>query len=107
MKEKDFKSLSIDEQKEKINELITSWYEQDSNNRCALVILGDRKDKKDAGKSSCAMLGPGDLIMTSLGTVLDKDEDLRDIIVHCLMGPFGRLLSMLNKSGEEGNSHGR
>lgn len=101
MKEKEFKSLSVDEQKEKINELITSWYEQDSDNRCAIVILGDRKDKKDAGKSSCGMLGPGNLIAASLGTALDYDEDLRKFVVCGLMGPLGGLLSMFNKSEEE------
>ena len=101
MKEKDFKSLSVDEQKEKINELISSWYEQDSDNRCAIVILGDRKDKEDAGKSSCGMLGPGNLIAASLGTALDRDEDLRKFVACGLMGPFGGLLSMFNKSKEE------
>ena len=101
MKEKDFKSLSVDEQKEKINELIASWYDQDSDNRCAIVILGDRKDKKDAGKSSCAMLGPGDLIAVSLGTALDHDKDLRKFVTCGLMGPLGGLLSMLNNSEEE------
>lgn len=80
MKEKDFKSLSIDEQKEKINELITSWYEQDSDNRCAVVILSDRKDKEGAGKSSCCMLGPRALIAASLATVLDLNEDLKRFI---------------------------
>lgn len=101
MKEKDFKSLSVDEQKEKINELIASWYEQDSDNRCAIVILGDRKDKKDAGKSSCEMLGPENLIAVSLGTALDHDEDLRNFVACGLMGPLGGLLSMFNKSEEE------
>lgn len=101
MKEKDFKSLSVDEQKEKINELIASWYDQDSDNRCAIVILGDRKDKKDAGKSSCAMLGPGDLIAVSLGTALDYDKDLRKFVTSSLMGPLGGLLSMFNNSKEE------
>ena len=86
MKEKDFKSLSVDEQKEKINELIASWYDQDSDNRCAIVILGDRKDKKDAGKSSCGMLGPGDLIAVSLGTALDHDKDLRKFVTCGLIG---------------------
>lgn len=97
----DFKSLSVDEQKEKINELIASWYDQDSNNRCAIVILGDRKDKKDAGKSSCAILGPGDLIAVSLGTALDHDKDLREFVTCGLMGPLGGLLSMLNNSEKE------
>ena len=101
MKEKDFKSLSVDEQKEKINELIASWYNQDSDNRCAIVILGDRKDKKDAGKTSCSMLGPGDLIAVSLGTALDHDKDLRKFVTCGLMGPLGGLLSMLNNSKEE------
>lgn len=101
MKEKDFKSLSVDKQKEKINELIASWYEQDSDNRCAIVILGDRKDKKDAGKSSCGMLGPGDLIAVSLRTALDHDKDLREFVTYGLMGPLGGLLSMFNKLKEE------
>ena len=101
MKEKDFKSLSVDEQKEKINELIASWYNQDSDNRCAIVILGDRKDRKDAGKSSCGMLGPGDLIAVSLGTALDYDKDLKRFVTYGLMGPLGGLLSMFNKSKEE------
>lgn len=101
MKEKDFKSLSVNEQKEKINELIASWYNQDSDNRCAIVILGDRKDKKDAGKTSCAVLGPGDLIAVSLGTALDHDKDLRRFAAHGLIGPLGGLLSMFNKSKEE------
>lgn len=97
MKEKDFKSLSVDKQKEKISELITSWYGQDSHNRCAVVILGDRKDEEDAGKSSYCMLGPGKLIVASLGTALDSDEDLKQLVTHSLMGPLGGLLSMFNK----------
>lgn len=101
MKEKDFKSLSIDEQRKKINEFITSWYEQDSNNRCAVVILGNRKDEEDAGKSSSCMLGPGELIVASLGTTLNHDEDFKKIVTHSLMGPLGGLLSMFNKSKEE------
>lgn len=101
MKEKDFKSLSVDKQKDKINELIASWYEQDSHNRCAIVILGDRKDKEDAGKSSCGMLGPGNLIMASLGSSLDYDDDFKKIVAHCLLGPLGRLLSLFNKPKEE------
>lgn len=101
MKEKDFKSLSVDEQKEKINELIASWYEQDSNNRCAVVILGDRNNEKDAGKSSYCIVGPESLIAVSLGTVLDHNEDLRKFVACGLMGPLGGLLSMFNKSEEE------
>lgn len=101
MKEKDFKSLSVDEQKEKINELIASWYNQDSDNRCTIVILGDRKNKKNAGKISCGMLGPGDLIAVSLGTALDYDKDLRRFVTQGLIGPLGGLLSMFNKSKEE------
>lgn len=101
MKEKDFKSLSVDEQKEKINELIASWYNQDSDNRCAIVILGDRKDKKDAGKSSCGMLGPGDLIINSLGTSLDHDDDFKKLVAHCLLGPLGGLLCGLKSKEEE------
>lgn len=101
MKEKDFKSLSVDEQKEKINELILSWYEQDSDNRCAVVILGDRNNEKDAGKSSCCMVGPGSLIEVSLGTVLKGNENIRELVTHSLMGPLGRLLDMFNKSKEE------
>lgn len=101
MKEKDFKSLSIDKQKEKINELISSWYEQDSDNRCAIVILGDRKDKEDAGKSSCGMLGPGNLIINSLGTSLDHDDDFKKLVAHCLLGPLGGLLCGLKSKEEE------
>lgn len=101
MEEKDFKSLSVDEQKEKINEFIASWYDQDSDNRCAIVILGDRKDKKDAGKTSCGMLGPGDLIVASLGTALDHDKNLKKFVTYGLMGPLGGLLSMLNNSEKE------
>lgn len=102
MKEKDFKSLSVDEQKEKINELIISWYNQDPGNRCAVVVLGDRKDEKDAGKSSSCMLGPGQLIVASLGTVLNHNEDFKKIVTHSLMGPLGGLLSsILNNSEKE------
>lgn len=101
MKEKDFKSLSVDEQKEKINELITSWYSQDPDNRCAIVILGDREDKEDAGKSSCAMLGPGKLIVASLGTALNHDEDFKKIVTHSLMGPLGGLLSPIFNNPKE------
>lgn len=101
MKEKDFKSLSVDEQKEKINELITSWYEQDSDNRCALVILGDRKDEEDTGKSSCGMLGPGKLIINSLGTSLDYNDDFKKLVAHCLLGPLGGLLCGLKSKEEE------
>jgi hypothetical protein len=101
MKEKDFKSLSVDEQKEKINELVISWYEQDSDNRCAVVILGDRNNEKDAGKSSCCVVGPGSLITVSLGTMLKDNEDIRGLVAHSLMGPLGGLLDMFNKSKEE------
>lgn len=101
MKEKDFNSLSVDEQKEKINESIISWYEQDSDNRCAIVILSDRNNEKDAGKSSCCMLGPGGLIAASLGTVVGKDKDLKEFLMYSLMGPLGKVLSMFNKSEEE------
>lgn len=101
MKEKDFKSLSVDKQKEKINELISSWYEQDSDNRCAIVILGDRKDKEDAGKSSCGMLGSGELIINSLGTSLDYDDDFKKLVAHCLLGPLGGLLCGLKSKEEE------
>lgn len=101
MKEKDFNSLSVDEQKEKINESIISWCEQDSDNRCAIVFLGDRNDKGDAGKSSCCMLGPGRLIAASLGTAVDKNEDLKKFLMYSLMGPLGGVLSMFDKSKEE------
>lgn len=100
MKEKDFKSLSVDEQKDKINELITSWYGQDAHNRCAVVILGDRKDEEDAGKSSCGMLGPGDLIAASLGTALNHDKDLRKFVT-CGLGPLGELLSSIFNNPKE------
>lgn len=92
MKEKDFKSLSIDKQKEKINELIASWCNQDSDNRCAIVLLGNRKYKEDAGKSSCCVLGPGNLLINSLGSSLNHDDDFKKLVAHCLLGPFGGLL---------------
>lgn len=101
MKEKDFKSLSVDEQKKKINELIASWYEQDSNNRSALVILSDRKDQEDTGKSSCIVVGPGRLLAASLKTTLNNSKDLKELVTYCLMGPFGELLPMFNKSEKE------
>lgn len=101
MKEKDFKSLPVDEQKEKINELITAWYKQDLNNRCAVVILGDRENKEDAGKTSCRILGPGTLIAASIDTTLESSNTFKTITTYCLMGPLGGLLSMLNKSEEE------
>ncbi len=101
MKEKDFKSLSVDEQKEKIDELITSWCDQDSDNRCAIVILGDKENKEDAGRSSCGMIGPGKLLIASLGSLLDHNKDLKEIVAYSLMGSLGELLSMFNKSEEE------
>ena len=101
MKEKDFKSLSVQEQEEKVNELITAWYKQDSDNRCAIVILGDRKDREDAGNTSYLRLGPEALIAASLGTSLESDNTLRTLTSYCLMGPLGGLLSMLNKSEKE------
>lgn len=104
MKEKDFKSLSVGEQKEKINELITSWYNQDPDNRCAAVVLGNRKDEKDAGKSSSCILGPGQLIVASLKTMLDNDKELKNLVTYSLVGagPLGGLLSaILNNSEKE------
>mgnify|MGYP004456860571 FL=1 len=101
MKEKDFKSLSVDEQKEKIDELIASWCDQDSDNRCAIVILGDKENKEDAGRSSCGMIGPGKLLIASLGSLLDHNKDLKEIVAYSLMGSLGELLSMFNKSEEE------
>lgn len=101
MKEKDFKSLSVDEQKGKINELITSWYEQDSDNRCAVIVLGSRKDKEDPGDTLFHMLGPGTLIAASLDNALDNSETFKSITTYCLMGPLGGLMSMLSKSEKE------
>lgn len=101
MKEEDFKSLSVDEQKEKINELIISWYEQDSDNRCAVVILGDRNNEGDAGKSSCCVAGPGRLIEASLRTLLKSNEDIRGLVTRGLIGLLGGILDMFNKSKEE------
>lgn len=101
MKEKDFKSLSVDEQKEKISELIISWYEQDSDNRCAVVILGDRNNEGDTGKSSCCIVGPGRLIEVSLRTILENNEDIRGLVTCGLIGPLGGILDMFNKSKEE------
>lgn len=101
MKKKDFEALSVDEQKEKINELITSWCEQDLDNRSAVVILGDRNNEKDAGKSSCCVVGPRSLIAVSLGIVLKSNEDIRELVTHSLMGPLGGLLDMLNNSKEK------
>lgn len=101
MKKKDFEALSVDEQKKKINELVISWYEQDSDNRCAVVILGDKNNEKDAGNSSCCVVGPGSLIAVSLGTVLKSDENIRKLVTYSLMGPLGGLLDMLNNSKEE------
>lgn len=98
MKKKDFEALSVDEQKRKINELITSWCEQDSDNRCAIVILGDRKDEKDAGKSSCGMIGPGKLLLASLASSLDYSEDLKGFAACSLLEPLG---AMFNTSKEE------
>lgn len=98
MKEKDFKSLSVDEQKEKINELITSWCGQDLDNRCAIVILGDKKDEEDAGKSSCGMIGPGKLLLASFASSLDHNEDLKGFAAYSLLGP---LRAMFNTSKEE------
>lgn len=101
MKEKDFKSLSVDEQKKKINELITSWYEQDSDNRCAIVILGNRKDEEDTGKSSSSIMGLGKLIAASFKTVMDNSKDFKELVTYCLMGHLGGLLSILDKSEKE------
>lgn len=98
MKKKDFEALSVNEQKEKINELITSWCEQDSDNRCAIVILGDRKDEEDAGKSSCGMIGPRKLLLASLASSLDHNEDLKGFAACSLLGPLG---AMFNTSKEE------
>lgn len=101
MEEKDFKSLSVQEQKEKIGKFITSWCEQDSDNRCAIVILGNRKNREDAGKTLSCMLGPGELVAASLGTSLKADNALRTLTSFCLMRPLEGLLSMLNKSEKE------
>ena len=47
------------------------------------------------------MLGPGDLIVASLGTALDHDKNLKKFVTYGLMGPLGGLLSMLNNSEKE------
>ena len=101
MKEKDFKSLSVDEQKDKINKLITSWYEQDSDNRCAIIVLSNRKDKENTGDILFHMLGPRTLIAASLNSALDNSEAFKNITTYCLMGPLGGLISMLSKSEKE------
>ena len=101
MKEKDFNSLSVQEQKDRINEFINSWYEQDPKNRCAVVILGDRENTKDPGKSSFSMLGPGALLAASINTSLKSSEPFRNFTTCHVLETVGKLLFGSNESKED------
>lgn len=56
---------------------------------------------EDAGKSSYGMLGPGNLIMASLGSSLDYNDDFKKLVARCLLGPLGGLLCGLKSKEEE------
>ena len=92
MKEKDFNSLSVQEQKNRINEFINSWYEQDPKNRCAVVILGNRENTEDPGRSSFSMLGPGALLTASIGISLKSSKPFKDITTCYVLETIGKRL---------------
>lgn len=100
MKEKDFMSLPINKQKEKINEFVTSWCNQDPSKRCAIVILSNREDEKDAGTSSCAVLGPGSLIVASFSTTIDTNELLKNIATFTVINSLKEFTSNKTKKEE-------
>lgn len=100
MKEKDFNSLSVQEQKDRISEFINSWYSQDPKNRSAIVILGDRKNEEDAGRSSFNMLGPGALLAASIDISLKSSEPFRDFTTCHVLETVGKLLFGSNESKE-------
>lgn len=103
MKEKDFMALDVQKQKEYLNELIEKWYGQDSENRCAIVILGDKNagHKRDAGKSLFSFSGPGNLIMNSLKTALDSSENFKNIVSYLLYGPLAKIITKINLNNKE------
>lgn len=86
MKKKDFMALDVQAQKEHLNQMIDEWYEQDPNNRSAIVILGDRKDAEDMGKSSCFFAGNGKLLIDSLANAMQDNDALRTITNICALG---------------------
>lgn len=97
MREKDFESLSVQEQKEKLSDLITSWCDQDTENRSALVLLSDRKDKEDAGQTTSLLLGPGTLLLPSVGSVLERNAVFKSMILYCLITSLGESPTSLDK----------
>ena len=97
MKEKDFMALDVQEQKEHLNELIQKWQEQDSNNRCAIVILGNKtEDKEDSGESSFCFVGPGRLLMESLGTSMHNSKGFGKMAELICLGPLAKLVDAIN-----------
>lgn len=100
MKEKDFNYLSVQEQKDRINEFVNSWYEQDPKNRSAIVILGDRNNEEDAGRSSFNMLGPGKLLAASVDISIKSSELFKDMTTCYVLETMGKLLFGSNELEE-------
>lgn len=100
MKGEDFNSLSVQEQKDRINEFINAWQSQDPKNRSAIVILGDRNNEEDAGRSSFSMLGPGVLLAASIDISLKSSEPFRDFTTCHVLETVGKLLFGPNEAKE-------
>lgn len=101
MKKKDFMALDVQAQKGHLHQMIDEWYEQDSDNRCAIVILGDRKDDKEAGTASCFFAGNGKLLVDSLANAMHNNDALKTMAAMCAVGPIGLLMAKHHNESEE------
>lgn len=76
------KKAQIIEQKKRLTEQVEKWINEDLENRCAIVILGDRRDQEDLGSSSLLFIGHGDLLKNSLDAAVCSSKPLENIVLH-------------------------
>lgn len=101
MKKKDFMALDVQAQKEHLTQVVNEWHEQDSKNRSAIVILGDRKDDKDSGRTTFYFAGSGDLLMATLENAMESSDGFKAMASICILGDAGMLMSALSGGNKE------
>lgn len=80
MKEKDFKSLSVDEQKRvDACQKVVEWASENKKHRGCIVIATDGKS------STCAVIGESQSLITALTSAVQSTPNLRDILSAVLM----------------------
>ena len=79
MEEKDFKSLSIDEQR-RINACknVTNWVYEEKKKRGCIILATDENS------STCAIIGNSKNLITALTSVLKDTPNLKSIIFTAL-----------------------